>query len=513
MISKLPAGRAIPAFIIAFWLTMTGLLIWREVMVPALGEDAVLAYTETHRDAWMGIYVGDTCLGILNTQIRPDTRDGEYGQWLKIWAQLNVTVVSFPAKLRLNGTAWAPRGGGVSEFEFSISSGDHEMAVEATIEDGVIDGTITTAGEDISLRVPVGENVLFAGNMGTASLNVPDLEKGDEIFVDTFDPISMSVTKAKITCVGEETINYGGEDVPARVFVTRLSAFESKAWVSEDNEVLRAETPFGFTLKKITQKEALAALRPAENEDFVGMLAIKPTGKQPARGAEYMRIRISGLGEDIRPPVDDTQFKGGMREYVIDVPDEPVRKEGPALDDEALAEYLETDPFVQSDHPKIIALANEIVGDEKDVWKKAVLIYGWLYENINKTIVMSLPSALDVLKTREGDCNEHTVLFTGLARAAGIPARIAIGLVWSDDLKGFYYHAWPEVYVGRWTWLDPTLGQLPADATHIKLVTGSIDKWTQLLSYLGQLEIEVLDIHGKPTLKKAGVSGQDTDRN
>ena len=107
---------------------------------------------------------------------------------------------------------------------------------------------------------------------------------------------------------------------------------------------------------------------------------------------------------------------------------------------------------------------------------------------------MSVPSALDVLDSREGDCNEHTVFFTALARAANIPTRIAIGLVWSDDSEAFCYHAWPEVYIGRWIGMDPTLGQVCADATHIRLLTGGIEKWPQLVAYIGRLSIHVLDV-------------------
>ena len=60
-----------------------------------------------------------------------------------------------------------------------------------------------------------------------------------------------------------------------------------------------------------------------------------------------------------------------------------------------------------------------------------------------------------------------------MARALGLPARVAVGLVY---LRGaFYYHAWPEVYVaqsptlGQWLPVDPTLNQFPADATHVRL--------------------------------------------
>ncbi len=61
-------------------------------------------------------------------------------------------------------------------------------------------------------------------------------------------------------------------------------------------------------------------------------------------------------------------------------------------------------------------------------------------------------------------------------------------------MNAFGYHAWPEVYVGHWIPMDPTFGQQLADATHIKLLDGSLDKWPQLLPYLGRIRIEVLDL-------------------
>ena len=107
---------------------------------------------------------------------------------------------------------------------------------------------------------------------------------------------------------------------------------------------------------------------------------------------------------------------------------------------------------------------------------------------------VSLPSALEVLRTRVGDCNEHTALYVALARAAGVPARIAVGLVY---LRGaFYYHAWAEVYVetapgrGRWLAVDPTLNQFPADLTHIRLARGGLERQAAITSMIGRVQIE-----------------------
>ena len=69
---------------------------------------------------------------------------------------------------------------------------------------------------------------------------------------------------------------------------------------------------------------------------------------------------------------------------------------------------------------------------------------------LDKKPTVSLPSAREVLRTKVGDCNEHTALYVAMARSIGIPARIAVGLAYVRGITGaFYYHAWPEVYIER----------------------------------------------------------------
>ena len=96
-----------------------------------------------------------------------------------------------------------------------------------------------------------------------------------------------------------------------------------------------------------------------------------------------------------------------------------------------------------------------------------------------------------MLRTRAGDCNEHATLLTALLRAAGIPARLSIGLVYTRDK--FYYHAWTEAYLGEWISMDATLDQMPADASHIKLLEGNLDKQVQIAGLIGELKVQILD--------------------
>ena len=127
---------------------------------------------------------------------------------------------------------------------------------------------------------------------------------------------------------------------------------------------------------------------------------------------------------------------------------------------------------------------------EKDE-AKARQILNWVYDSLDKRATVSVPNALDTLKAKAGDCNEHAVLFAALARSAGIPAKVSVGLVYTRGR--FYYHAWNEVFIGEWTALDTLMGQMPADVTHIKFVEGDLDRQAEMVRVIGQVKLTILE--------------------
>lgn len=165
------------------------------------------------------------------------------------------------------------------------------------------------------------------------------------------------------------------------------------------------------------------------------------------------------------------------------------------------ASELADEPLLQSRHPEIVALAGRIVGSGTDPREAARRINRWVHDSLRKDYTVSIPDALDVLRQRRGDCNEHVQLYIALARAAGIPARAAAGLAYLDGR--FYYHAWPEVRLGDWVAVDPTFGQFPADAAHLRLVTGGLLRQGELFRVIGRLGVEVVDQLPRPPRRPA----------
>ncbi len=478
---------------------MMGLLWQDEIGVKRL-DAGVHAQTRllSPTESWLGIFLTEgQRIGTVHLRQAPEIRGDQAGVRMTLEARMSLRLLGKNTDLDLSGSVWQPVATARAEFGFIVRSAGFDFEVTGDVGEGELRGEMVSAGEVMPLRLPVDESLVFSSGLGSA-LRFPRLEVGDDYRLDSFDPLTLSKSPARVRCTAREVLRLGEQEISTCRLTVTSGGLSSLAWIDDQGEVVRAETPIGLVLERLPPA---AGLPLPEAEDAVvadaasllGETAIRPTGKRPFRSARTMTVRLSGL-EDLALPADRIQTSLGSGAYRLAVPAEPKAGWWPDAATSSSERYLGADAFVQSDHPAIRSQATAVTGDEEDLWRRSLALHDWVFTRLDKEPVLSIPSALEVLKQRRGDCNEHTVLFTALARAAGVPTRIAIGIVWSDELEGFYYHAWPEIFLGDWVWMDPTLGQSIADATHIKLLNGGLETWPRLLPYLGKLEIEVLAV-------------------
>jgi transglutaminase-like putative cysteine protease len=235
--------------------------------------------------------------------------------------------------------------------------------------------------------------------------------------------------------------------------------------------------------------------------DIISLTMIPSDPIKNSQQSKYLKARLKGvILKGFQLDGDRQTLTGDVVEIALDTRDArllgsstPDSKDSYRLPyaEKDRNEYLQPTALIQSDDKRIRDQASKILTGEKDAREAAKKLNEWVYISIDKKPVVSIPSALEVLSQRVGDCNEHTTLYTALARAAGIPTRMIAGIVYMDN--GFYYHAWPEVWLGAWTAIDPTFGQFPADATHIRFIIGDIDRQSEILRLVGKLKVEVLE--------------------
>ncbi len=158
------------------------------------------------------------------------------------------------------------------------------------------------------------------------------------------------------------------------------------------------------------------------------------------------------------------------------------------------ARHLLSSLTVPHGHPKIRALAGRIAQGAEDPREIIGRIVDWLSANVRSHPADSF-SALDVLESGRAECQGHAYLYTALARANGIPSRVMNGLVYSAAHDAFLFHSWTESLVdGRWIAVDPTFGQIPADATHLRIAEGEeAADLLPLIDWVGRLSVKILD--------------------
>jgi hypothetical protein len=333
----------------------------------------------------------------------------------------------------------------------------------------------------------------------------------------TFDPRTMQSRDVALSVKAESLFTVDDSasfDVAAKVWKSALTDTVRawrvdgedggfKGWVDAQGRVVQATQPAGITLKRMAYELAFENWRIARDaaeasgggaqRDIMESTAISAGLSLEKSSLSSLAVKLGGVslaGYDLdggrqslrgdtlrieRRPAPATSFS-----LVTRAPDFMAKFKG----------ELAAEPFLQSNDIAIVQKAIAITGLERDARKVAEKLNRWVYDSLKKEVTFSVPNAVQVLRTRRGDCNEHTQLYVALARAVGIPARIATGLAY---VRGkFYYHAWPEVWLGEWVAVDPTFGQFPADAAHLRFVVGGLNKQAELLRLIGNLQIQVI---------------------
>ncbi len=125
------------------------------------------------------------------------------------------------------------------------------------------------------------------------------------------------------------------------------------------------------------------------------------------------------------------------------------------------------DFMIQPEHPQIRSLAEDIVGDEDNIYDASRAIYDWINTNINYEVGgPGLPKhAAWVLESRSGDCDEQSFLYLSLSRAVGIPAWMELGVLYDRMINQWGGHGWVRTLAVRddgttgWVNIDPVNDQ------------------------------------------------------
>ncbi len=132
------------------------------------------------------------------------------------------------------------------------------------------------------------------------------------------------------------------------------------------------------------------------------------------------------------------------------------------------APYLGESRYIRPHDEKILALAREVTRGKTDALEAVKALSAWMLNNIEPSLIAETLTGPEVLACRKGKCSEFSTLFASLARAAGIPTRIALGERMIPGQWGG--HMWNEVYVGRWIPVNTGANEVGTSFALVKLI-------------------------------------------
>ncbi|MEJ2689673.1 MAG: transglutaminase domain-containing protein [Deltaproteobacteria bacterium] len=467
--------------VILCWIVLFGALLQRDYLVRRLNVREAEILRQAASESWLGIYFNRQRIGFVHNIYGPKKGDTIL---LREEARINLNILGEMHPVEMKVSAHLDRGSLLQDFSFSLTSPFYHMQAKGEVQGDKVLFSLSTGKEMLHDSIRLASPPLLATNQrGYLLRQRPAV--GEKVRVSYFDPVSLAAKESVLEYRGLEKILIKGRIHQLHHFVELFSGLRINSWLDEEGQVIKEESPAGFVFLREPKFRAIDIK--GSPDELLRSVSVPLDGQLPPDRERRQAItyRISGLAalQEFALAGGRQQLKGGL--LTVN------RESAPGDCPGATGADLAATAYIQSRHPQIEKQRREITAGAATSAEKAHKLAAWVYNSLEKRPVIGIPDALATLDSRRGDCNEHAALFAALARNAGIPARIAAGVMFYEG--AFYYHAWNEIWLdNRWVSIDTTNNQWPADLTHIRFVSGEVNEQVKISNLLGKLRIEVV---------------------
>ncbi|MFC1528533.1 transglutaminase family protein [Candidatus Latescibacterota bacterium] len=390
-----------------------------------------------------------------------------------------------------------------SYLEFSLQSGMHTYNCTGTVT-----GDSLIIDVKINNETPYRKGLFKFHDRITFPVALPFYMHNSEaetMNLTVFDPVIFSLYTVHIIRKGSERLQINNSYYDTVKYDLEFSNKRSSMWLDDDGAIVKSNGYLLFTgelgdlaIERSTDRDVfLLPLEVTLGMDLIKNSSIIPDKTIPdPRYVQYLEVKLEGIrAANVDVGASNKKILS-LNPVIFAIHTKPVITGKRLLEEKTIAasdtSLLGTSDYIQSRDARIKRTAGTIVSQGQDTLKVAREINQWVFKNMKKEKGLDIIRSTDILREMRGDCDEHTKLFTALARSLGIPTQINLGLVYEEG--AFRYHSWPSILArGVWNDMDPTLGQNVIDATHIALVRGDFERSVELLRLLGRISIKILD--------------------
>jgi len=464
------------------------------------------------RETWDIYTIQDSRVGYGRTSVKEVSRSGQ--PLLRVEGMMQVTVKRFgeESKQEMRFESMETPEGVLVGFDVTMEQGRVPVRVMGSAFGGQLRLETVTHGKKTTSKIPWKPEYGGFHAPEQTLLDKP-MKPGEKRTIHALILGVFQVAAIEMHAKDYEPVKLptGTRDLLCIDTITRFpdgTALKGTVWTDRTGEMFKEFTQaMNLTTYRVPKEIALEETEPSDLDlglDIAVKLdrpIVNPHETKQIRyrveleGGDPATVFASGISqkvESIDPHTAEVTF------YAVRPGDDNVNPDAPA--DPPTRADREPNNFIQSDDAVIVADAKKATGDRTDPWQVAVALEKYVHDEMTeKNFSQAFATAAEVAKSREGDCSEHAVFLAALARARGIPARVAFGLIYLAPEKAFFYHMWTEVYVrGRWVPLDAVLARGGIGAAHLKLGNSDLEGATAMsallpvIQVIGRLKVERL---------------------
>lgn len=426
-------------------------------------------------------YVSD-----LTLQIEMLGTPGRVTQHIELVADRSFRFKSFLSVSDINGTRLQVKG----ELE------GNTVKITTTTADGRDHVTSWEKPGDLYFDSSFMDSVIATGG-----LRVGRTYRATVISLATYSPAPFEMTVTKAT-----TFEYAGKKIPVFEVITKGTGGEATSLMDANGITYLARSAAQDMVIRKIEKEQIPELESAAADVLI--IPGNVTVTHPFRSTSSL-IKFTWKDvaynlfnpEDNRQKVVEHQESAGSHEVVVaihrDDRDFTGKVKLPVAGD-SFKMYLEDSMYITPSSPEVKKLTAQIVGNETDAWKATQKLVDWVFNYIKPALIPETLTTEQILQKKEGKCVEYAVLFASLARAAGLPTRLALGERFQDNM--WIGHMWNEVWLGEWVAVDASHNQASPDALLLKFVHSDSVLGTQdvRLGLTGKLGIAIRQYELEP---------------
>ncbi len=452
-----------------------------------------ISQAESREDTerWQAVFLGEKKIGYRSVK----TEFSKKRVFTQEVLEIKTKVPGEPArKSKITLEYEENRDGSPLSVKKQVQSESANYVMHGRIRGGELQVTLRSQGNTTKQNFPVPDNFLMPYGLQMKLVARAPVQ-------DTFEYSSWSFSKLAFE---NHAITWRKQALPESPDVfwqlskTREGVSEPALIFADKNFVVLRERSIvageAFLMDTCDKACAIAGSAPLKN---VYSQLIRSPYKIPEQILKK-RIRYTLQSEyTLDPPATFEQkvdlIPGGARvEVCRDCGDEPSPSEA------ELAAALEDNFWLDFKDPVLKARVDKLKGQQPVVAEKLMTqLETFVTRHMKKGPIdySGYASASEAYRSKSGDCTEQAVLLAALARAAGVPARVAIGLVYSNErFYGRSYvfvpHAWVQAWVGdRWASYDSGMEEFTSGHIVLGLSNGEQGKYMAVMRQLRALEI------------------------